>query len=215
MHTTLAARLVLTIALLFSSVPSHPATAAEDPRITEEERTSLLDYLDRSQREFEALLQDVSDAQWNWTPAPERWSIAEVARHIVISEDYLFEQSMLAMRNPADPEWMAKTGGKTALLERALPDRTRKVQAPEPLNPLGGPAMTRAEVLAAFRQKRAKTREFAMTTQLPLREHLTKGLFPIFDPLNAYQFVLYIPLHNLRHNLQLAEVKRSPGYPPR
>ncbi len=49
--------------------------------------------------------------------------------------------------------------------------------------------------------------------QLPLREHLTKGLFPIFDPLNAFQFVLYIPLHNLRHNQQIAEVKATPGYP--
>ncbi len=215
MNGTLPARLVLATALMLSSMPSQPGHAAEDPRITAEERTRLVDYLDRSQREFEGLLQDVSDAQWNWKPAPERWSIAEVARHILISEDYLFEQSMLAMRNPADPEWVAKTGAKTALLERALPDRSRKVQAPEPLNPLGGPAMTRAEVLAAFRETRAKTREFAITTQLPLREHLTKGLFPIFDPLNAYQFVLYIPLHNLRHNRQLAEVKASPGYPAR
>lgn len=215
MNGTLPARLVLATALMLSSMPSQPGHAAEDPRITAEERTRLVDYLDRSQREFEGLLQDVSDAQWNWKPAPERWSIAEVARHILISEDYLFEQSMLAMRNPADPEWVAKTGAKTALLERALPDRSRKVQAPEPLNPLGGPGMTRAEVLAAFRETRAKTREFAITTQLPLREHLTKGLFPIFDPLNAYQFVLYIPLHNLRHNRQLAEVKASPGYPAR
>ena len=38
--------------------------------------------------------------------------------------------------------------------------------------------------------------------------------FPIFKVLNAYQWLLYIPLHNLRHDQQIAEVKRTPGYPP-
>lgn len=189
--------------------------AGADPRITDEERTTLLAYLDRSAREFEALVDGVSDAQWAWKPAPDRWSVGEVARHILISEDYLFEQAMVAMRGPADVDWEAKTGPKTVLLERVLPDRSRKVQAPEPLDPIGTSPLTREQVLSTFRERRARTRQFAATTQLPLREHLTKGLFPIFDPLNAYQFVLYIPLHNIRHNQQLAEVKATPGYPQR
>lgn len=193
----------------------QPLFAADDPRITAGERQKLLKYLDESQREFETLLEGVSDVQWTWKAAADRWSIGEVARHILISEDYLFEQASLAMKNPADADWEAKTSGKTALLERVLPDRSRKVQAPEPLNPLGRGQMTRQQVLESFRQKRARTRQFAETTQLPLREHLTKGLFPIFDPLNAYQFVLYIPLHNLRHNQQIAEVKANAGYPRR
>lgn len=189
--------------------------AAPDPRVTDAERASLVGYLDKSAQEFESLVSGVSDAQWAWKPTPERWSVGEVARHILISEDYLFEQAMAAMRSPADAEWESKTGAKTALMERVLPDRTRKVQAPEPLNPLGTSPMTREQVLSAFRERRARTRQFAETTQLPLREHLTKGLFPVFDPLNAYQFVLYIPLHNIRHNQQLAEVKATPGYPAR
>lgn len=183
--------------------------------MTPDERQKLLSYLDRSQQELEGLLDGVIEQQWDWKAAPDRWSIGEVARHLLISEDYLFDQAMLAMKNPADPEWQAKTGTKTALLERALPDRTRRVQAPEPLNPLGDEPMPRAQVLASFRQKRARTRQFAETTQLPLRAHLTKGLFPFFDPLNAYQFVLYIPLHMIRHNQQIAEVKATAGYPAR
>lgn len=206
---------VLFVCLVLAIITRTGVSAADDPRITAEERASLLSYLDRSQREFEQLLDGVSDAQWAWKSSPERWSVGEVARHILISEDYLFDQAMLAMKNPADADWQAKTGPKTALLERALPNRSTKVQAPEPLNPIGTAPMTRLHVIDAFRQKRARTRQFAETTQLPLREHLTKGLFPIFDPLNAYQFVLYIPLHNIRHNQQIAEVKATPGYPAR
>lgn len=204
---------LLTVLPLMLVLCAAPASTATDPRITPEERAKLVKYLRDSEQQFVALLDGVSDDQWVWKPAPDRWSVAEVARHIVISEDYLFDQASLAMKNPADPEWETKTAAKTALMERALPDRSRKVQAPEPLNPLGSSPMSRDEVLKAFRAKRARTIQFAESTQLPLREHLTKGLFPIFDPLNAYQFVLYIPLHNIRHNQQIAEVKASADYP--
>lgn len=201
------------VLVVLAVLGAEPMAAADDPRMTPDERQKLLSYLDRSQQELEGLLDGVTEPQWHWKAAPDRWSIGEVARHLLISEDYLFEQAMLAMKNPADPEWQTKTATKTALLERALPDRTRRVQAPEPLNPLGDEPMTRAQVLASFRQKRARIRQFAETTQLPLRAHLTKGLFPFFDPLNAYQFVLYIPLHMIRHNQQIAEVKAAAGYP--
>jgi hypothetical protein len=200
---------VLFIALLYVFAP---LVAADDPRITADERAKLLKYLHDSQREFESLLADVTDAQWRWKPAPERWSVAETAEHIVIAEQMLFGLSNRAMASPPDSDWEAKTANKTALLERVLPDRSRKVQAPEPLQP-GGITMTKAQALATFRERRARTIAFAETTELPLREHLTNGLFPIFDPLNAYQFVLYIPLHNLRHNQQIAEVKATAGYP--
>ncbi len=206
-------RILCVLIVAIAALTAHDVSAVEDPQITAAERDKLLKYLDQSQQEFEALLKDVSDVQWTWKPAPDRWSIGEVARHILISEEYLFEQASVAMKNPSDADWEAKTLAKTALLERILPDRSRKVQAPEPLNPLGAGPMARQQVLDSFRQKRAQTRRFAETTQLPLREHLTKGLFPVFDPLNAYQFVLYIPLHNLRHNQQIAEVKATAGYP--
>jgi hypothetical protein len=200
----------LAVALGVAGTP--PVNAATDPRITTEERELLVKYLRQSEDEFVALLESVSETQWRWKAAPERWSVAETATHIVIAEKMLFGLSRQAMANPADADWEAKTAGKTALLERVLPDRSRKVQAPEPLNP-GSAPMTKAQVLATFREARANTLRFANTTELPLRDHLTKGLFPIFDPLNAYQFVLYIPLHNLRHNKQIAEVKADPGYP--
>jgi hypothetical protein len=206
----LARRIVLSVLM---ALVAPPALTASDPHITTEERAKLIAYLRDSETQFIAMLDRVSDTQWEWKPAPDRWSVAETARHIVIAEDYLFDLANQAMASPADSDWEAKTSAKTAALERVLPDRSRRVQAPEPLNPAGAPRLTRAQVLAAFQEKRARTRRFAETTQLPLREHLTKGLFPVFDPLNAYQFMLYIPLHNIRHNQQIAEVKASPGFP--
>jgi hypothetical protein len=199
------------IALALAAALCVPAVAA-DPRITPEERAKLVKYLNDSQKEFLADLDGVSDAQWRWKPAPEKWSVAETAEHIAIAEGFLFDLAMKAMASAPDPDWESKTKGKTEFLERALLNRTRKVQAPEPLDP-GGITMTRDEVIEKFKAGRAKTIQFAETTNLPLREHITAGPFPVLDPLNAYHFVLYIPLHNLRHDQQIAEVKATPGYP--
>ena len=69
--------------------------------------------------------------------------------------------------------------------------------------------MTRSS--ARFKEARAKTIQFATETQLPLKEHLSAN--PFFGDLNAYQWLIYIPLHNMRHDQQIAEVKASPGYP--
>ena len=199
--------------LVLLAVICTPVFAA-DPQITADERAKLVKYLQDSQKEFLALLDGVSDGQWRWKPAPERWSVAETAEHIAMAEDFLFALAKRAMDSPPDPDWETKTKGKTEFLERALVNRTVKVQAPEPVNP-HGITMTKEQVIAKFNEGRARTIEFAETTQLPLREHITKGPFPVFDPLNAYHFVLYIPLHNLRHNQQIAEVKATPGYPAR
>jgi hypothetical protein len=188
-----------------------PAVAA-DAHITPDERAKLIRYLQDSEKEFLSYLDGVSDAQWNWKSAPDRWSVGETAQHIVLAEGFLFNLANKALASDPNPDWEAKTRGKTELLERVMVDRTHKVQAPEPLNPVGA-TMTRPQVIAKFKELRARTIEFAETTQLPLKEHTTAGPFPVFDPLNAYQFLLYIPLHNLRHDQQIAEVKASPGYP--
>jgi hypothetical protein len=200
-----------TLIALLAAFISLPAFAA-DPQITPEERAKLVKYLHDSEQEFLSYLDGVTDAQWRWKPAPERWSVGETAEHIAIAEGFLFDLANKAMASPPDPDWEAKTRGKTEFLERVLVNRTRKVQAPEPLDP-HGITMTRDEVIAKFKAARAKTIQFAETTQLPLREHITAGPFPALDPLNAYHFVLYIPLHNLRHDQQIAEVKATPGYP--
>ena len=185
---------------------------AASPRMTTEERAKLLSCLRDSQKEFLSYVEGVSEEQWKWKSAPDRWSVGETAEHIVLAEGFLFDLAQKAMLSQPDPNWEAKTKGKTELLERALPDRSHPVQAPEPIKP-EHLTLTREQVIARYKELRGKTIGFAETTELPLKEHITGGPFPQLDPLNAYHFMLYIPLHNIRHNKQIAEVKATPGYP--
>jgi hypothetical protein len=83
--------------------------------------------------------------------------------------------------------------------------------APQEIQPTG--KMSRKEIMIAFAETRARTLRFAEETHVPLKEHLAPHPFPMFNPLNAYQWVLYIPLHNMRHDKQIEEVKATPDFP--
>ena len=184
---------------------------AADPHVTPDERTKVLNWLAESRQRFLAAIEHVSDAQWKWKPSPERWSVGEVAEHIVKAEAGLFANVKIALATPADAEWERKTRGKTETIEMVMAPRLGKAVAPEPLVP--GGKMTRVEAREQFEKLRAEIVKFAEETDAPLKEHLRQHPMPMFDPLNAYQWLIYVPLHTERHVKQIAEVKSTTGYP--
>jgi len=195
---------------LLALAACFPALAA-DPHMSADERTQVLNWLDQSHKEFLASIDGVSETQWKWKPAPERWSVGETAEHIVLAEAGLFNFVKTAMAAPPNPAWEEKTKGKTEFIERVMPDRSGKAQAPEPLVPKQG--LSRAQVIARFEKQRIEIVKFATDTQAPIKEYTAEHPFPVFNTLNAYQWLIYVPLHTMRHDKQIAEVKATPGYP--
>ncbi len=55
----------------------------------------------------------------------------------------------------------------------------------------------------------ARARFFASTAAL--KEHTRDN--PFFGTLNAYHWLIYAPMHTLRHVKQMLEVKGTAGYP--
>jgi hypothetical protein len=184
---------------------------AADAHMTTEERTKVLHWLEESHHEFLASIEGVSEEQWKWKPAPERWSVGETAEHIVLAEALLFENVKKAMASPANPQWEEQTKGKTEFIVQVMAPRLGKAQAPEPIVPRNG--LTQAQVRERFEQQREEIVRFASDTNLALKEHTEVHPFPIFGMLNAYQWLIYIPLHTERHDKQIAEVKATAGYP--
>ena len=184
---------------------------ASDGNITAAERAHAVKLLQDSQKEFLSLVDGLTEEQWNYKPGPDRWSVGETAEHIVLAEGGLFGGVERAVAAPPNPDWEAKTRGKTEFLEKVMVDRSHKAQAPEAIVPHG--KLTHEEVIQRYKAGRAKTLKFAEETVLPLKEHTADHPFPVFGTLNAYQWLIYIPLHNMRHDQQIAEVKASPGFP--
>jgi hypothetical protein len=200
-------RAVVTVTVL-ATTASLAAQTPPESKITRVERAELIDLLHTSAREFLEAVEPLSDQQWSYKAGPDRWSIGEVAEHIVLAEAMMFDLATRSLAGPVDEKWEA-TLRKTEMLRRALPNRSTKVDAPGEIRPTGG--MTRAQLMTRFKEQRARSLAYAQETEAPLKEHTAAN--PFFGPLNAHQWLLYIPLHHVRHNLQIAEVKTSPDYP--
>src|SRR6185436_6164496 len=74
-----------------SPSPVAKSPAQESGTLTPEERKKAIDYLKETQKDFLAALDGVSEAQWKFKAGPDRWSIAETAEHIAVTEQFIWE----------------------------------------------------------------------------------------------------------------------------
>jgi uncharacterized damage-inducible protein DinB len=176
--------------------------------LTESEKKEGLEQLNRTRAGVVEATKGLSETQWNFKPGPERWSVAEVLEHIVLVEDFLLENTsqkvMQAPAGKANREY--KSTDKMVL--SAIADRTKKAQAPEPAIPKG--RWSAEESLDHFLKSRDRTMEFLRSTP-GLRDHVTDS--PLGQPLDGYQWLLYISAHSERHAKQILEVKVDPNFP--
>ena len=195
--------------LLLSAVTASAQTSGTTT-MSKEDRAKVLKLMQDSHKETLDLLKGLSDAQWNYKPSPDKWSVGEVAEHIWLAEGLLFAAMENALKTPENPNWEEQTKGKNERVVNILTNRTGKAQAPETIKPTG---KTRAEIMKGLAEARDKSVKFAKETKAAMNSHTLDHPFKVFGTLSAYQWLIYIPAHNLRHNQQIAEVKASPGFP--
>lgn len=177
--------------------------------LTAAEREKAVQYLEQTRDGVIAATKGLSDAQMKFKAAPDRWSVAETLEHIALAEDYLLGNvTQKIMKAPAGPT-DRNTAKLDALILSAVPDRSAKRQAPGPLVPSG--RWSPAETLAHFEASRAKTIAFLQSTS-DLREHASADN-PFQQPMDAYEWLLFISAHSERHTKQIAEVKADPNFP--
>lgn len=78
---------VCTLALLLAIFPAALATRAQD--LSQAEKDRALQYLETTKNGVVNATKGLSEAQWNFKPGPERWSIAEVMEHLAAAEDLI------------------------------------------------------------------------------------------------------------------------------
>ena len=184
------------------------AAAASAQEVTQTEKDRALQYLETTKKNVLEATKGLSEAQWNFKPAPDRWSVAQVMEHIAAAEDFIRdlvkEKVMMAPAGEAGRD-VKKTDEGVLMM---VPDRTTKAQAPEPLVPtnrFGSPDAS----IKHFVESRATTVNFLKTTT-GLRDHVADS--PL-GKLDGYEFVLLIAAHSERHTKQISEVKADPNFP--
>src|SRR5438128_11356872 len=115
---------ILVCMFLFSTLASALTNAGSgDGKITPEERAKAIKMLNDSQNELLSYVEKLSDAQWNFRPAPFKWTVGETAEHIALAEGLLFGAVERALAAPVNPDWETKTAGKEATLDNILAAR--------------------------------------------------------------------------------------------
>jgi uncharacterized damage-inducible protein DinB len=197
----------MTFCLLAALVSVLPGFAES---LKQGDRDRALSELYVGRKQFLDSIAGLTEAQWNFKPAPNVWSIAECAEHIAVSEDMLLEWVPKMLQSPAEPQKRAEVKNKDEFILKAMLDRSHKAQAPEMLAPKRRwPA--EAALVEHFKQSRERTLDYVRSTPDDLRGHFMEH--PVFKTVDAYQFILMMAAHTQRHTLQLNEVKQAAGYP--
>lgn len=183
------------------------STLAAADSLTEADRKAGLAELERTRAGVIEATKGLSEAQWKFKPAPDRWSVAEVLEHITVTEGFLLESTQKAMQAPAGkPDRDYESTDKLVLT--SISSREQRFKAPAPVQPAA--RWPPQETLDRFQKVREQAIEFMKTTQ-GMRDHVTDS--PLKQPLDAYQWLLFISGHCDRHTKQILEVKADPGFP--
>src|SRR5436190_21536392 len=111
------------------------ATAASAQEVTQVEKDKALQYLESTKKNVMETTKGLSEAQWNFKPAPDRWSVAQVMEHIAAAEDFLRDVTKdKVITSPAGASGRDVKKTDEAVLAM-VPDRTHKAPAPDKLVP--------------------------------------------------------------------------------
>jgi hypothetical protein len=184
------------------------AFAARAQELTQADKDKALQYLEATKKDVLDATAGLSPAQWNFKPAPDRWSIAECMEHIAAAEDFIRDNIVNGvMKAPPVP------GRDVAAIDAGIlenvPARKTKVQAPDPIKPTNRYGSPEGSI-KHFVESRAITEDFLKTTP-GLRDHAADS--PSGAKWDAYEFILLIAAHSERHTNQIKEVKADPNYP--
>jgi hypothetical protein len=187
------------------------AVAVKAQDVLQADKDRALAYLESTKKGVVEATKGLSDAQWNFKAAPDRWSISEVMEHLAVAEDMIRGMNQeQVMKSPAIPARdSAELQKIDAMVVAMVPDRSHKIQAPEPLKPtnrFGSP--TDAE--KHFLESRATTEEY-LKAATDLRAHASDS--PMGVKLDGYEWILLIAAHSERHTKQMLEVKADPNFP--
>ncbi len=172
------------------------------------ERAAHLKSLKYTHERITQLAETLTPQQWTFKSAEDRWSIAEVAEHILISEQGLKE----IINGPlmSSPKTEASAENRGEMIMTFMRDRSQKFQAPEQARPAGR-WPSQKEFRAAWKAERSATIEWVKTTDADLHGHRFEN--PAFGMADGHEWLAFLVGHAERHVLQIDEVMADPRFP--
>ena len=186
------------------------AFKAKDSSISDEERKTAIDLLQHTEQGVINAVAGLSDAQLNFKPAPDKWSVLECVKHIAITEQDLWYLTDSVIRGTANPEKRSEIKVTDQQVVQMIESREKKVKTAPPFEPQNTPFKSLNDALGSFKTDREKLIEYVKSTNDDLRNHVVTLPPGSFD---SYQMILFIGAHSNRHTQQIEEVKADPNFP--
>ena len=172
----------------------HFATVNEKPSFHASENDKASCHLEESRERVVQAVQGLTETQWKFKAAPDRWSIAEIVEHLALVEDLFLERIVPRLCT-----------GLEQVLDRDPPE----ADSPQ-LKPVG--RWTPADSLDRFLESRELTSLFFEAPPIALRQLVLDH--PELGPVDGYQLVALIAAHTtglVKHIIGLKANCRFPA----
>ena len=165
-----------------------------------------------------ARVESLYEAAQNFRADEACWTVAEIMEHLAVIERRLsqlatvmvgkVESVAAAAGGPATGEGATAPFKPFSFDEQIEQARTRKFVAPEEVRPRGGVSV--ADSLARLRESRAAFEALRPRIE---RADLSAAAYPhpAFGPLNLYQWLAFVGIHEERHLNQIERLLASRG----
>jgi hypothetical protein len=169
-----------------------------------QERSEIVNNLERSRDEFLAAVAGLTDPQAKRRPSPDQWSVLECVEHVAFVEGRFL--GWLQNAQKLDVRRMDRE--KEISLMLRVPDRSVRANAPEATLPAGR-FETLDQALAEFSVARARSLDAAAAPTDDL--YCLAAEHPRFGPVNGVELLIIIAGHARRHAEQIRETRAALG----
>jgi hypothetical protein len=174
---------------------------------TEADRQYHLQHFQRTRDSLARETEKLTDAQWHFKEAPDRWSIAEIVEHLALWEVIFAREVNIMLRSKPDPGLLHVARTDSSYLAQIMEEKLH--HSPDYSKPTG--FIRGKNNLAFFLGINEQTINFVRNTDADLKAY--------FEPTggggmrNVHQVYLVQWGHVDRHLRQIKKVKGHPGFP--
>ncbi|MEO6734223.1 MAG: DinB family protein [Ferruginibacter sp.] len=179
--------------------------------LSKKERKFAASHLKSTKNDLIKSVKGMTDAQLNFKPSADKWSVKECVFHLALSENNLWQWTEGTLKAPANPEKRAEIKMTDEQVLAGVSSREHKIKTSETFEPKNAKWATVDEALGSLKEGREKLIDYMKNTTEDMRNHVATET-PM-GALDAYQLVLLLSAHTTRHMQQINELKGHPDFP--
>ncbi len=174
------------------------------------ERKYAINLMKDTRTEVQKCVQGLLNAQLNFKPSSDHWSIKQYVYHIALSEKNSWDILTTVMKAPPNPEKRSLIKLTDQQLIEMMEDPSSDFISSESIDMKNAPFKSVNEALESFKLQRADHIKYMKLSTEDLRNHVVQMPFGWID---CYQLCLMVASHTNRHTQQINEIKTNPKFP--